>query len=170
MVVYNAKLEDGEENIKPIRGSIILLAMKLMLLTIIFDITYSFIFYLLNRYFNLPLNLHDNFASILLILFITKNLIEVTLLIYLVLSWANTLFYIQNNHLVIKRGIFHTYEDVYDFKTIRSIEVEQSLIGKILHFGNIILRSSASGGYQVMVTLLGLSDPQKQERILNRYF
>lgn len=168
MEIYNPRVEETE-NIKPFRGSIILLALKLTLLTVIFDLFYSLIFYILSQYLNLLPNSYD-LHLILIFAFIVKTIIEVSFLIYIILSWSNTLFYIKDNHLVTKRGVFHTYEDVYDFKTIRAIEVEQSLIGKILHFGNIVVKSSASGGYQVIVTLLGLNDPQKKERILNRYF
>jgi uncharacterized membrane protein YdbT with pleckstrin-like domain len=158
------------QSTEPVRSSVALLVVRLAFIVILFDAIYSLIFYFLNIYFHTPIEWHHHISTGMLILFVVKTIFEVGLLVYATVSWINTTYQIENGHLVIKRGIFHTYEDVYELKTIRAIEVDQSIMGKLFHFGDVILKTSASGGYQVIVTLMGIANPYKYEKTLNKYF
>lgn len=154
----------------PVRSSIALLVVKIALVVVLFDAIYSLIFYFLNIYFDTPIEWHHTISIGMLILVFAKILIEVGFLIYTVLSWMNMTYQIERGHLIIKKGIFRTIEDIYELKTIRAVEVDQGLIGKLFHFGNVVLKTSASGGYQVIVTLMGITDPNKYKKTLSKYF
>lgn len=171
MEVFNGRSERGSESImRPVRSSAALLVIKLALVVVLFDTIYSLIFYFLNIFFHTPIEWHHTISIWMLLLVFAKILAEVGFLVYTVISWMNTTYQIERGHLVVKRGLFHTVEDVYELKTIRAVEVDQTLFGKIFHFGDVILKTSASGGYQVIVTLMGITNPYKYEEKLSRYF
>lgn len=164
--IYNENEElTLNSNSKPIHGSMFLLTIKIIFAVFIFDIFYALALYLLALIIGHPIT-----AAMFLSSLFVKNISEVSLVVYIVLQWATTIYYISGNHLISRKGIFHIKEDVYEFKTIRSLEIEQSILGRIFHYGNVVLKTSASGGYLVVVTLMGLADPQSQEKILNKYF
>jgi uncharacterized membrane protein YdbT with pleckstrin-like domain len=155
---------------KPIHGSLTLLIVKLIFLVFLFDVIYAISYFLLSYYLTSPLSFIDHVRFWLLIALVLKNIMMVSMVTYVVLKWATTLYYIEGDHLVTRRGILSVDENIYEFKTIRSLEVEQSLLGRLFHYGNIILKTSASGGYLVVVTLLNLANPQQQEKTLSKYF
>lgn len=79
----------------------------------------------------------------------------------LILKWVSTT-YILNNQLLIKReGIINIIEKIYDLKTIRSISIKQGLIGKLFNFGDLTIKTSASGGYQEEIYIMGITNPAK---------
>lgn len=155
---------------EPIRESVIFPIEKLILVTLLFDGFYSLVFYFLNIFFNFPFEWHHSISVGLLATVFVKNLLESYFIGYILLDWVTNIYYVEGSHLIKKRGVLSTHEDIYDFKTIRSISVEQSLLGKIFHYGDIILKTSASGGYQVIVKLSGIANPQKYEHILSKHF
>ena len=101
---------------------------------------------------------------------ILKLFVEVLFIVNITLSWANNTYYLTQKHIIQRRGILHVEEDVFHFDNIRSISINQSILGKIFNYGDIILKTSASGGYQGDVVMIGISDPKRYKEIITKYF
>lgn len=156
--------EEGNCEHAPIRGSYIIFVAKLLLTLFLFEIIYAAIFYFLTLGVFFPFDLHHHISIGIFILEIMKILIQVFLIFYVSLSWASNVYYISGKHLIKRSGILNTEEDIYEFDTVRSVAVNQSFLGRLFHYGDITLKTSASGGYQVIVTIAGVQDPRKYEQ------
>ncbi len=155
---------------EPIRGSIVILAAKLILTLLLFDWIYLGAYYILNLAFDIPFEWHHHISAVLFGSHLIKNVLEISFILYLTLSWANNMYLLTGKHLIRRRGIFGTQEDIFHFDNIRSISIYQSFLGKLFNYGDITLKTSASGGYQGDVIISEVSNPQKYEEILKGYF
>lgn len=170
MEINNHNHEERKHELEPIRGSIIILVAKLATGLLLFDLLYVGLYYLLTLSFALPFDLHHHISVLLLVIFIFKLLMQLFLILNVTLSWANNAYYLAGKHIIRRKGILHVEEDVFHFDNIRSISVNQSFFGKIFNYGDISLKTSASGGYQGDVVMAEISNPKKYEEILKEYF
>lgn len=168
MQIYNQHHEGGKCEHAPIRGSIVILVVKLLVTLLFFELIYAAAYYILSLGIPLPFDLHHHVALVLLGLEIIKILTQVLLILNVTLSWANNVYYIDGKHLVKRTGIINIKEDMYEFDTVRSMTVDQSWFGRIFHYGDITLKTSASGGYQVIVAIAGIQNPQKYEQMIKQ--
>lgn len=166
MEIYNQHHEEGKCEHAPIRGSIFFLAIKLLVILLLFDVIYGVVYYILTLGIALPLDSHHHISILIFVLDVVKVITQVVLIINVSLSWANNIYFINGKHLIKRTGFINTEEDMYEFNTVRSVTVNQSWLGKIFHYGDISLKTSASGGYQVIVTISGITDPQKYEKTI----
>lgn len=164
------KKKPSAKKLGPIRGSVLLLISKLVLAVIFLDTIYYFFFYFLTIWFDIPLEWQDSISVGLLTVQFFIDLVQIGLIVYLILNWSHTTYYVDGAHLIKHSGVMNIEEDVYDLATVRSVEVHQSLVGRILNFGDLILKTSASGGYQVVVILKGVPKPIHWEREIKNYF
>lgn len=170
MKISNHNHEERKHELEPIRGSIIILVAKLATGLLLFDLLYVGLYYLLTLSFALPFDLHHHISLLLLVIFFLKLLMQLFLILNVTLSWANSAYYLAGKHIIRRNGILHVEEDVFHFDNIRSISVNQSFFGKIFNYGDISLKTSASGGYQGDVIMTEISNPKKYEEILREYF
>lgn len=170
MELYNRN-EDGRCEEAPIRGSFFILISKLFIMLLIFEFIYGTIYYILTLGIPLPFDLHHHIAELILFLQILKVFIQLFLILDITLSWSNSIYYIHSNgkHLIKRAGVINIKEDVYEIDTVRSITVDQSWMGRIFHYGDLLLKTSASGGYQVLVTMMSIQNPQKYEEMIRKY-
>lgn len=61
-------------------------------------------------------------------------------------------------------------EEVFHFDNIRAITVNQSWFGKLFNYGDIELKTSASGGCQEALVLVSINNPHKYEAHLKTLF
>ena len=160
----------SEHELEPIRGSLIMFAFRLLLLLILFETIYALVFGVLQIGLNLPIEWHHHTSVGLLIFNGVKVVIELILILYLLLQWTGSRYFITPKHIIKQTGILKEKEEVYHFDNIRSISVEQSFLGKVFDYGDITLKTSASGGYQDDVVLSGIDNPHKYETILKELF
>lgn len=153
-----------------IRGSFVIVVIKLVIILLIFEAAYEFLFYLLNIQFALPIDWHHHISIGLFVLSLLKIFIEVYFITSLFLSWIGNVWLFTDKHIVKRTGVFHTQENVYHFDNIRSISVKQSFIGKLLNYGDIITEISASGGYHSSVVLYHIDNPREYEAIFKKLF
>ena len=165
---YIQNHEEGECEHAPIRGSFVILVAKLLVTFLLFELIYAAIYYFLTLGFALPFNLHHHIAILILVLEILKVIMQTFFTLYVSLSWTSNVYHINGKHLVKRTGIFNSEEDIYEFDTVRSVAVNQSWLGRLFHYGDITLKTSASGGYQVIVTMDGVSNPQKYEQTIKQ--
>ncbi|MBI4098285.1 MAG: PH domain-containing protein [Candidatus Levybacteria bacterium] len=164
------KKKPSARKLGPIRGSILLLISKLVLTVIFLDTIYYVFFYFSTIWFNAPDAWQDTLSLGLLTAQFFIDVIQIVFIVYFILNWSHTTYYIDGAHLIKHSGVMTTEEDVYDLATVRSVEVHQSFLGMVLNFGDLILKTSASGGYQVVVILKGVSKPIHWEREIKNYF
>lgn len=163
--------ETKDEHVgEPVRGSSIVLVIKVLLVLILFDGIYSFIYYILSLGVNLPFDFHHHTAILLLIVQLGKITLQFVLLLHVVLSWANNLYFLTDEHIIKRGGVLKVQEEIFHYKNIRSISIHQSWIGKLCNYGDILLKTSASGGYQDDIVLSGIANPQRYKEVLKRYF
>lgn len=104
----------------------------------------------------------------LLVLQVLKFGVLAALVLRVLLEWATTTYYVQEDHLVRRSGIVRFEEDVYDLRGIRFVNVEEHWLSKMLNYGNVSL-SFGSAGYREQVILKGISSPKKYEQLFRSY-
>lgn len=162
------------EDIEPSRASIAVLVTQLIILFIVTDLIYVIANYFLMKiyFFQVPqlFDLHKYIVFILAGLHIGKSFFQIFSIIQIVMRWLGSSYIVSDKHLVKRDGIFNIVEKTYDLDNIRSVTVHQGMLGKLFHFGDVVIETSASGGYMDQITLVGLDDPQKFEHKIRHYF
>ena len=157
-----------ETNTEPIRASVATLAIALISLLIFTDVIYSIInFFLMKVYFLqgvLPFDTHRYIIFILAMLHIGKSIFQVIFVLKFVMKWIGSSYFIVDSRLVKRDGIMSIVEKTFDLDNIRSITINQGILGKLLHYGDIVIEISAPGVYLDQILLSNLTDPQKFEQ------
>jgi uncharacterized membrane protein YdbT with pleckstrin-like domain len=166
----NQQNSELKPELEPIRGSIVVLVFKLAVILLFFEFIYAAADYIVTLGIPLPFDLHHHVSLALFVVEAVKIVFQLYLIANVVLSWANNTYYLAGKHIIKRTGILHVEEDVFHFDNIRSISISQSFLGKLFNYGNITLKTSASGGYQGDVVMMGIANPKKYEEILNKYF
>ena len=148
--------------VEPIHGSGFILAAQFILLLLIFDGLFGLIYYFLNLGFTLPFDLHHHLAIVLLSLFVIKLIFQVFVISFVVLSWANHVFYLTSDEIVVRKGIMDSYEMSYKYDSVRSIRTDRSFLGRIFGYADLSIIVSTKIGER-KITLSGISSPQKYE-------
>lgn len=160
--------------IESVRGSVIVMVWQLILFLIFTDTVYTLINTFLMRVyflkFVLPFDLHHKIFLLLALLHIGKSVAQIGFIITIVLHWIGRSYYIVEKHLVKRQGVFSIKEKTYDLGNIRSVTVKRSLLGKLLHFGDVVIETSASGGYMDKIVVTGIANPENFEAKLRHYF
>lgn len=153
-----------------IRGSVVLLFLRIVLLILIFDAFYLLATILLNLTFDIPFEWHHHISLGLLIALGAQILIKSVAMFYLVLNWMSNTYILNSTHVIKKHGIFSNDEEIYRFDTVRSISIQQSVMGKFLNYGSILLKTSASGGFQDDIIISEIDNPKSYEEHLKKCF
>lgn len=97
-----------------------------------------------------------------------KFLVIVGLVTAVIADDATTDYYISGHHLIRRTGFMQKKEHIYELGKLRMIDVYQSWLGRLLNYGTLTMTFSSSG-YQENITMNGVSDPTKYERILRKH-
>ena len=171
MEIYRRTIHENEKyDGESIRGNAFLLVVKLATILVLFELLYAGINYFLTLGLVLPFNLHHHISEVLFVFEFIKLAIQLFLILHVCLSWANYEYHLSGKHIIRRKGIIHIQEDVFHFDNIRSISINQSFLGKVFNYGDITLKTSASGGYQGDIVLAGIASPKKYKEIIERYF
>lgn len=159
-----------EHDFAQIKSSVAILAMKLLALLFIVEALYVGLFYILTIASNLPLEWHHHSSIILLGTNLVKIILEFSFILYLFFEWAGISYIITKKHIIKRVGIMSSREEIFHFDNIRAITVNQSVLGKLFNYGDIELKTSASGGYQAALILVSINNPHKYEAHLKTLF
>lgn len=169
----NSESKDSDIS-EPTRGSVVILVIQLITVLAFTDFIYVIINYFLMRMYFLqtssPFDLHKYVILILALLHIGKSFFQILLSIKIVMGWLGRSYFIIGKHLVKREGIFTVAEKICDLDNVRSITVNQSTLGRLLHYGDVVVDTSASGGYIDQITLMGVADPRKFEYKIRHSF
>lgn len=147
---------------EPIRESIVILIIKVFLIMFLFS-TAFFVIELFSLKLDLPESYHNTVTVFLFFGHVLKSFLEIYFVINIIMKWLGNTYYfnIENRELIKSEGLLSVREKTYDLKNLRSIELEQNLVGKLFHYGNITISTSASGGYNDKIYLKGIPNPEK---------
>jgi uncharacterized membrane protein YdbT with pleckstrin-like domain len=150
-----------------IRGSVILLLLRIFFSLFIVDTFYAsvLIYFLLSDF---ATDYHAFVFSLLWILHTAKFILQAYVIIFLIIRWATTTYYIHDHELVRYQGAMQPSETIYELNFIKSVDVSESWLGRLLNYGDVMLAISSSG-YRQDVKLQGIADPIKYERIFRHY-
>lgn len=157
--------------IKPIRKSIFFLIWKLFLLILSLDLVYT-VLLLISLDQTVDFTWHHHITLGLLYLEVIKSVVQIFGVVSLIFSWVQDVYYIypHEKKLIIERGILKIRRNTYDLQNIREIIVKQNFIGRLFRFGNVIINTSASGGYNYTITMEKIQNPYKTEDLLKTQF
>lgn len=153
---------------EPMRESVIILIMRVFSLMFLFNIGYFLVELFVLR-LELPTDYHTYVTIFLFVGHVIKSLLEIYFVLQILMKWVGNVYYFDQaeKRLIKREGIFSLQEKIYDLKIIRSIAVRQSLFGKLFHYGNITITTSASGGYNDQIFLSGIPDPEESRERFN---
>ena len=151
--------------VEPIRGSVFILAIKFVLLILIFNGLYAVAYFLLNLGFPLPFNLHYYLAIVFLVLFAVNIAFQTYVVLLVSLQWANNVYYLTDTELVKRKGIINIHEETYKFDSIRSLSINRPLFGKVFGYADLSI-TVVSRGEEKDLLIVGISNPYKYEKML----
>ncbi len=108
------------------------------------------------------------FVVVLVLLQLIKAGGEIYYMLAITLKWIGSFGYMVGHHLVIHRGIVTVDEKVYELNNLRTIAVEQGVLGRWFNYGDIML-TIAQAGVQEQVRLVGIADPRKYEKQFEQF-
>jgi uncharacterized membrane protein YdbT with pleckstrin-like domain len=150
-----------------IRGSVILLALRIFFSLFVVDTVYAALLVLF-LFTNYATEYHAYVFLLLWLLHTAKFVLQAYVLLFLVIRWATITYYIHDHQLIRYQGAYQPDETIFELDFIKSVDLNESWLGRLLNYGNIILVVSSSG-YRQDVRLEGIADPQKYERIFRDY-
>lgn len=166
-------MDNPNSNIEPVRASVTTLSIQIITLLIFTDLAYVFInYFLMKTYFQqtiLPFDSHKYIILILAGIHVAKSIFQVFTIVKVVIKWLGNSYFVTDTCVVKRDGIFNVVEKTYDLKDIRSVTVHQNIIGKLFHFGDIVIETSASGGYKDEIVLNGFDEPQEIEHKVRQF-
>lgn len=137
----NRQPDKNLREIRPIiiRKSIALLAIRIILLELLFEIIYltwrSLIHFI-------PVSIETmvtlNMVS-LIIFIVLVTIIQNVILIYIILSWSNYYYEFQENEIAHYSGILTKTKKSYRYQDIQSVTVKKSILGRLFNYGSITL-------------------------------
>jgi uncharacterized membrane protein YdbT with pleckstrin-like domain len=148
------------------RGSILLLSIRVFCWMFLVETLYAGVLFGLTRS---PGLIPEAIAfNVLWALHTVKFVFLVVVTLKLVTDWATTTYYLANHHLVKYHGIFEVDEAIYELQSLKSLHLKESIVGRLLNYGDIYLTLSSSG-YREDVVLCGISHARRYERVLRDY-
>jgi hypothetical protein len=121
-----------------IRSSISFLMLKLVLIELIAAAGVVFLFSILLSDFITSAGFTLPIISIPIYLFLV--LAKLLLTGFVILQWLNDYYEISNEMVIHRNGIIFRHEEKYPLKHMRIINVQQTLLGRVLNYGTIILQ------------------------------
>ncbi|QQS43836.1 PH domain-containing protein [Candidatus Roizmanbacteria bacterium] len=73
------------------------------------------------------------------VVFIIVTISQIIILLRIVLQWMNESYELKNNELTIYEGVLSKISRSYPYNQIQTITVSQSMFGRLLNFGTIVL-------------------------------
>ena len=160
-------MEKISKSLHHIRQSLFLLCARIFFTVFLLDTVYGAI--LLFVVFT-PLG--EQYQAFLLpgfsVLHSLRFIIEVSLILFLVIEWSTNSFYLTKHQLIHHGGFLKVEENSYELTHVRSVQLRQSILGRIFNYGNILVILAVSG-YHEEVLLRSIIEPKKYERILREY-
>ncbi|MBN1331371.1 PH domain-containing protein [Candidatus Dojkabacteria bacterium] len=102
--------------------------------------------------------------KILAISSIVLFLIDIFIVAFIFAKWATFYYIIMPKRVVYRTGFFSSDEKSYSIDNIQKVELRQSLLGKFLNFGTLVIYNPV---LQYDIVLSDISNPRKYLEIIN---
>jgi uncharacterized membrane protein YdbT with pleckstrin-like domain len=152
---------------RPIRRSVIILAVRIFLVLFVGDTIYAGLL-LVSVLGYVPAEWTNSYAIFLWVVYTLKYLLLTYLIIRLVVDWLSTLYYVAGGHLVRQRGVLHTTESVFQLENIDSAVMSQSWLGRLLNFGDVTVEFTIARQKET-VMLYAINDPRRYEDLFSKF-
>ncbi|MFZ1022742.1 MAG: PH domain-containing protein [Thermoplasmata archaeon] len=104
-------------------------------------------------------------GTYLLVLFLVLTLIGFLRLVYRYLLWIRTVYAVTSHRVIIQKGILGRNFDEIPIPQVRGIDVHQTILQRILHYGTV--RISSEGGTRVgNEDWVGIPRPFQFQRVI----
>jgi len=146
-----------------IRMSAVLLYLRIAGLVLIYNIAFALLMLLV-----FASGLGDNGTlsfTILWAVLIVECIVELVLLLPIISHWAATRYYLTSTHLIKYHGLISSDEEVCELAQLKTLEMHQSLFGRIFNYGDLYLVFTSSG-YRSDVWVRGIGEPKVYEKII----
>jgi hypothetical protein len=147
-----------------IRPSVILLALRIAALLLIIETIYA-IFLWIGLKTNVSEEYYRTILSVLLVLHSLKYFAELAAVAVAIFPSLISHYYLSEHQLISYVGLISIEEKFFELSDMKSIVLEQSIIGKLFNYGSLVVEFSSSGFHE-KVYLYGIHDPKKYEHIL----
>lgn len=117
----------------------------------------------------LPFDLHHHVFFLMFMLGLVKSVVQFTWISSSIIRWATQSFVVSGHELIHRTGLFTIKETIHDLRNIRSVTIQQTLLGKLFHFGSINVEISASGGFQEFIYLSAIAYPEQFQHLLSSH-
>ncbi len=85
---------------------------------------------------------------------------------FLVLArWMNDFYEIHQTEIICHRGILTTHKTIFSTKDVKSMAVDQDVLGKIFRYGDIHLHNPA---IEEVITLANIANPNKHMLVIKQ--
>lgn len=145
-----------------IRQSIAVLLTKLIFIDCLLSVTVVGFYFILVQGDQIISALSSN-ASLFLGVFFGLGITKVFLTMYIVLSWLNEYYEITPENIIHKKGIIFTKTEQYALDKIRTMDIQDNLIGELCNFATITLYDIRLNKYLDMYLI---HNPQRYTAIL----
>ena len=155
------------EVVRPIRRTVILLVVRIVLLLFLVDTIYA-VLLLANVAGFIPLDWTKSFAAFLWFMYTIKFILLSYLISKLVIDWISTVYYVSGGHLIRQRGVLNITETVFQLSDIDSVVLNQSWLGRMLNFGDVTVEFTVARDKEY-VNLYAITTPQRYEEIFSKF-
>ena len=150
--------EDGQD-ISVIRPSVAQMLVRLIIALFILDSAYALLLVALLLQL-VPDGLSVPFLLALWLMHTVKFALIIYVVIRLIFRWAGMTVLVLGEHLYVDLGVVKEDEQVYELGQLQEVKMHQTLLGKLLNYGNIVL-TLGSRSFSEKVELSGIMDPAK---------
>ncbi|MEI6478360.1 MAG: PH domain-containing protein [bacterium] len=155
------------EVVEPIRRSVVVLVVRIFLLLFIADTLYAFL--LLGVVLGIvPSGWSASYTLFLWVAHTLKNIMLTYLLLYMVVGWISSVYYVTAGHLIRQRGVLKIEETVFQLTDIEAVGMNQSWLGRLFNFGDVTIRFSIAREPRDIM-LYAINNPRKYESLFSKY-
>ncbi|MBP7774467.1 PH domain-containing protein [Candidatus Woesebacteria bacterium] len=130
------KADDPQYQYHEIRESIWSLASRLF--------AFELLIGLLGLSFRIPIlwlmpNIETGWGTIIIyiIIYLIIQIINVSILVFLILNWYNRTYIFRGKDLLFRWGILSTTDKIFQFDNVEKVTIRQNLLGRIFNYGTI---------------------------------
>lgn len=159
--------QQPHKRMEPLVDSLFILAFQLFLILFLSSLAYL----LIDIFFlqaTVSFDYHHHVNLLLLSIHVIKSIVQIVLVMLVLVHWLFHKYYVDcvNKKLIERKGLLHIQENCFDLKNIREVKIRQGIFGKLFHYGDVFLTTSASGGYQATIRLRKIQNPHESMDIL----
>lgn len=148
-----------------IRKSVRLLIVRIVSGELLLEMAYLSIRFFINT-FPLDEALAIDLNLILTVLVAIFFLLQIMYVIAILMEWSNTYYELQDDEMIVWRGVFSKTARSYPYTGMQSITVQQSLWGRIMGFGTVTMYIPVLGHE---ISLTDISHPMDVAELLKSF-